>query len=212
MPAKLVEAEVGGQRAIEGISTQVEDTKVMQTDKARRYVPAEPIRIQRTPASPWEGRISATTRRCLPRHLTPFQETSALLLPPIDAAALKANSAASSSAPAAATANDETAGPSGHLLSSFAPPDSRKRLQQGKVFSCTDPAVPVRVCSSRSGGQGTLSAYCLLAKVLHFIGLVYYEDRRANAAPVKKKAADSSRGIKDWEEGRAVAAPEKMHN
>jgi len=67
---------------------------------------------ERTPVSPGDGRLSATTRRCLPQHLTPsqlqyappsvllFQEASALLLPPT-AASLKASSAASSSALAA---------------------------------------------------------------------------------------------------------------
>jgi len=70
-----------------------------------------PTAGERTPVSPWDGRLSATTRRCLPRHLTPsqlqyppsvlpFQEVSALLLLPI-AAALKASSAASPAALAA---------------------------------------------------------------------------------------------------------------
>ena len=70
-----------------------------------------PTAGERTPVRPWDGRLSATTRRCLPRHLTPsqlqyppsvlpFQEASASLLPPT-AAALKDSSAASSSASAA---------------------------------------------------------------------------------------------------------------
>ena len=67
-----------------------------------------PTEGERTPVSPWDGKFSATTRRCLPLHLTPsqlqypssvllFQEASASLLP-LTAAALKASSAASSSA------------------------------------------------------------------------------------------------------------------
>lgn len=69
-----------------------------------------PIAGERTPPSPWEGRSSATTRRCLLPHVTPsqlqnspvlllFQEARASPLTSArTAAVLKASSAASSSA------------------------------------------------------------------------------------------------------------------
>nr|CAB3472174.1 unnamed protein product [Digitaria exilis] len=103
-------AQVDREKTREGVAAQVESMEVAQMTQARRDIPAETIGSQikgeRTPVSPRDGRLNATTRRCLPWHLTPsqlqypplalpFQEASALLLP-LTAAALKASSAVSS--------------------------------------------------------------------------------------------------------------------
>jgi hypothetical protein len=69
-----------------------------------------PMAGERTPVSPREGRLSSTTCRCLPQHLTPsqlqypppsallsFHEASGSPYPPLIAATLKARSEASSS-------------------------------------------------------------------------------------------------------------------